>query len=175
MRIGVGVRAHSGLVLLLCVALSGCGQSSDVVSEAAHSGDCSGVTVVVDYGLLDDNPEASCVDVADSGDLASNVLRSAGYTTEGTDTYGDLIVCRVNGLPSATEPFDVPGEDPHLETCADMPPAFAYWSLWQKGAPDDEWDYAQEGVGTLQLTPGMSIGLVFSTGEDTPTPDGHSD
>lgn len=169
------MRARLGLVFLFAVAVSGCGQTTDGASEATTGGDCSGVTVVVDYGLLANNPEESCVEVPDSGDLASNVLRSAGYATEGTDTFGDLVVCRVNGLPSATEAFEVPGEDPHLESCADMPPAFAYWALWQKGTPDDVWDYAQEGVGTLQLTPGMSIGLVFSTGGDTPTPDGHSD
>jgi hypothetical protein len=167
--------ARVGCLLLLTLTLSGCDQASDGRSETAASSECSGVRVVVDYGLLADNPEASCVDVPDSGDLASNVLRSAGYVTEGTDTYGDLVVCRVNGLPSPTEPFDVSGEDPYVETCADMPPAFAYWALWQKGSSDDAWDYAQEGVGTLQLMPGMSIGLVFSTGGDTPTPDGQSD
>jgi len=169
------MKARIGLVFLVALAGSGCGPTTGDVSEKTTRGNCLGVTVVVDYGLLADAPEQSCVEVADSGDLASNVLRSAGYTTTGTDTFGDLVICRVNDLPSANETFEVPGEDPHLESCADMPPAFAYWALWQKDTLDDAWDYAKEGVGTLQLSPGMSIGLVFSTGGDNPTPDGHSD
>jgi len=73
-------------------------------------------------------------------------------------------------LPSESEPFVVDGEDPHLESCADMPPVFAYWALWVKSDADAEWAYAEEGVATLPLEPGMTVGLVFSTGGETPVP-----
>ncbi|TFC94148.1 hypothetical protein [Cryobacterium sp. TMT3-29-2] len=33
-----------------------------------------------------------------------------------------------------------------------------------------EWEYAQEGFGTVELEPGQSVGLVFTTGAETPTP-----
>jgi hypothetical protein len=97
-------------------------------------------------------------------------LSVAGYDIEGTATYGDQVVCRVNDLPSESEPFVVEGEEPHIETCADMPPAFGYWALWVKSDLDAQWAYAEEGVGTLPVEPGQTLGLVFSTGGDTPTP-----
>jgi hypothetical protein len=83
---------------------------------------------------------------------------------------GDQIVCRVNNYPSATEPLEVAGEEPYLETCADMPPGFAYWALWVKPGEGAAWEYAAEGIGTLALTPGMAVGLAFATGGDAPTP-----
>jgi hypothetical protein len=76
----------------------------------------------------------------------------------------------VNGLPSESEPFEVEGEDPYLETCADMPPAFGYWALWVKDSGQSEWAYAEEGIATLAVTPGMTVGLVFSTAGETPVP-----
>jgi len=73
-------------------------------------------------------------------------------------------------LPSEDEVFVVEGEDPHLESCADMPPAFGYWALWVKSDGDGEWSYAEEGVATLTVKPGMTVGLAFSTGGETPVP-----
>jgi hypothetical protein len=97
-------------------------------------------------------------------------LNVAGYEIEGTATYGDQVVCRVNDAPSESDPFVVEGEEPHSETCADMPPAFGYWALWVQSEPGAEWAYAEEGVGTLPVEPGQTLGLVFSTGGETPTP-----
>jgi hypothetical protein len=51
-----------------------------------------------------------------------------------------------------------------------MPPAYAYWALWVKATPDADWAYAQEGIGTLEVEPGQSVGLVYTTGTETPTP-----
>jgi hypothetical protein len=151
-------------------AIAGC---SPVDSNGLSRGDiesCSGVIVEVNYGVLSDESLAECVEFEGESALASDVLAFAGVTTEGTDTYGDLVVCRVNDLPSATEELVVEGEEPYLETCADMPPAFSYWALWQKPDQQSPWDYAMEGVGTLMVTPGSSIGLAFSSGEDIVTP-----
>lgn len=155
--------------LVVIVGLGGCATSPAGALTLGDLDDCSGVTLVVDYGLLASEADAACVEFGASEALAKEVL-SFGLDTEGTGTYGDAIVCRVNGLPSESEPFVVEGEAPHAETCADMPPAFGYWALWIKDTPTSEWAPAQEGVGTLQLTTGNQVGLVFSTGGDTPTP-----
>lgn len=162
----------SGLFLssVLLVGLGGCAVPSASGLSLGDVEDCSGVSVVVNYGVLSDDRDLLCVDLAEDTAIAKEVMAFAGYDTEGTGTYGDQVVCRVNGLPSDSEAFVVEGEEPHLETCADMPPAFAYWALWVKSAPDAEWAYAEEGVGTLELEAGQTIGVVFSTGGETPTP-----
>lgn len=160
-------------VLLSSVALlviSGCQVPSAPALSLGDVESCSGVTVVVNYGLLSENRETQCVELSDDAAVAKDIMAFAGYDIGGTGTYGDQVVCRVNGLPSDSEEFVVPGEDPHLETCADMPPGFAYWALWVKSSPEAEWSYAEEGVGTLELQPGQTIGVVFSTGGNTPTP-----
>lgn len=155
---------------VVLVGLSGCAVPSASGLSLGDIDDCVGVTVVVNYGLLSEDRDAVCVDLSEDSAIAKDVMDFAGYDLEGTGTYGDQIVCRVNGFPSESEAFTVEGEQPHLETCADMPPAFAYWALWQKATPDGEWAYAEEGVGTLELQAGQTIGVVFSTGGETPTP-----
>jgi hypothetical protein len=107
--------------------------------------------------------------LASGTETVADALASIKVTTEGTAKYGDQVVCRVNGLPSADKPFTVPGHDPYTEKCATMAPEFAYWSLWiRSGAA--KWDYATEGVSSQKVAPGDSIGLVFTTGGATPTP-----
>jgi hypothetical protein len=151
------------------LVLGACSSGSPDFS-AGDSENCSGVTVVVNYGLLSGDRDTSCVLLEGDSAIAGDVLSFVGYELEGTATYGDQIVCRVNNLPSDTEAFVVPGEDPYLESCADTPPAFGYWALWVKSGADAEWAYAEEGVGTLPVAPGQTLGLVFSTGGETPTP-----
>jgi len=156
--------------VLSVVLLASCSAPSPQGFTEGDAESCTGTTVVVNYGLLSPERDTACVEFEAERALASDVLSLAGFGTEGTGTYGDQIVCRVNGLPSESEAFEVEGEDPYIESCADMPPAFAYWALWVKAPGSDEWAYAEEGVGTLMLEPGSTIGLVFSTGGDTPTP-----
>ena len=86
-------------------------------------------------------------------------MAQAGVSIAGTEAYGDAVVCRVNGKPSRTEPIVVEGEDPQLESCDEFPPAFAYWALWVKESGSSEWDYAMEGVSSLQLSKGLAVGL----------------
>ena len=155
---------------VLLILLPGCQASEPSGFSVGNPDDCSGVHVAVNYGMLSSENVRECVEFEEVEAAASDVLAVAGLSVEGTAEYGDQIVCRVNGLPSATEDLDVPGEDPYVETCASMPPAFAYWALWVKNSPEEAWSYATEGVGTLVLKPGMSVGLAFSTGGDTPTP-----
>jgi hypothetical protein len=153
----------------LVAALGACSTEAPGLS-AGDPANCAGVTVVVNFGLLSENRDTECVNLENGSAIARDVLSVAGYEIEGTATYGDQVVCRVNDLPSDSEPFVVEGEEPHIETCADMPPAFGYWALWVKSDPSAQWAYAEEGVGTLPVQPGQTLGLVFSTGGETPTP-----
>lgn len=158
------------LVGSLVLVLSACSSQSSSDFSLGDVDSCDGITVVVNYGLLAEDQEVSCVELSGPEAIAQEVLGFAGVTTEGTVAYGDQVVCRVNGLPSPSDPFVVEGEEPHLETCEDMPPAFAYWALWVKDDDDASWSYAEEGVATLSLTAGMSVGLAFSSGGETPVP-----
>ena len=166
---------------VLLAALSGCATADSGAGSPASSAatataeadaaavDCAGVTVVVDFGTLDADTVTDCVDTTEAI-AASATLAKTGVTTEGSVEYGDQIVCRVNGRPAADETVEVDGQESFTESCASMPPAYAYWSLWVKASPDADWDYAQEGLGTLEVEPGQSVGLVYTTGTETPTP-----
>lgn len=117
------------------------------------------VTLYVDDANLTDlSPTTTCIPV-DGTTNALDVLARAGLQIEGTQTYGNKIVCRVNGLP-----------DPSVESCADMPPAEAYWAILVKERDliplplnfGSAWGWAQTGVDEIQLDAGDSIGLVFA-------------
>ena len=157
------------VVAVASLVLAGCAATDNSAGSAQVDADCAGVSVVIDYGPGGPDRQVLCVE--GDGGVAANVVASAGVTTEGTAAYGDLVVCRVNSYPPTGSPIEVAGEDPYIETCQEMPPAFAYWALWIKRAGASEWGYAEEGVGTLELSPGDALGFVFSTGGDTPTPD----
>ena len=153
--------------VLLALSLSACAgaatpaaSSPSATSEDSDPAACAGVTVIVDASAIDGDSSETCVD-ADAAIGAADALVAADITTEGTDEYGDQIVCRVNGQPAAD--LALPAEDgsAYYEECASMPAAFAYWSLWvqpKKG----EWGYAQEGLSTLQLQPGERLELLFT-------------
>lgn len=160
------MKSRFALIAALALALSGC--SSDQQFEA--DGSCDGVIVSVNYSGLAENTR-QCIEIAGSSEVAKNILASAGVSIEGTKAFGDAVVCRVNNVPSATEPITVDGQDPYLETCEEMPPAFAYWGLWVKNSDAADWEYAMEGVGSLQLTKGQSLGLALSLSGQAPNPD----
>ena len=154
----------------LALALSGCaGSAPEPTSSPAAdvSAGCEQVTVVVDFGVLDE----PAVDVCVGAGFATDVLADADVTTEGTLDYGDQVVCRVNNQPSADETVTIDGVDPFVESCATLNAA-AYWALWVKTSPDAEWEYAQEGVATLELSDGQSVGLVYTAGTDSTPPQG---
>ncbi len=163
-------RARSVAALCAASSLLLVGCASTAPESAPVSAACDGVEVVVNYGVLDGTGSSQCIAIAGSSAKAIDVVHDAGFATEGTATYGDAIVCRVNGLPSPTEPVVVEGQAEFTETCADMPPAFAYWALWQKSSDSAAWEYAQAGLGDLTVNKGESLGLVFTTGDSTPTP-----
>ena len=161
MRIPLILLSVGALFLTGCSAASEDGFSAD--------GSCDGVVVEVNFGELGE-PINSCVTINGTTEVAKDVLAQAGVSIEGTKAYGDAVVCRVNGLPSSTEPIVVEGEGPHLESCEEFPPAFAYWALWVKQSDSSEWDYAMEGVSSLQLSKGQSVGLSWTLGGNVVTP-----
>jgi hypothetical protein len=126
------------------------------------------VKVIVDSGALKQAAadKSVCVPV-DAKTPASKVLEEAGVKTEGSTQYPDS-ACRVNGVPAAD--FDIVHKGgTYREECKSMGPASAYWSLWTKPASGD-WAYAQEGIGTLQVSPGESLELLFTVDGEPAAP-----
>ena len=156
-------KAVLGIAMLL--AISGC----SAAPEATSAG-CDGVVVEVNFGTLNAERITACIGFEGKEILAKDVLSQAGVEIEGTLTYPDQIVCRVNGLPSETEALEIEGQEPYLETCTDMPPDFAYWALWVRNGDASQWEYATEGAANLKLTKGQSVGLAFASGDLAPTP-----
>ena len=143
--------------------------ASTATASASAGGPCEGVKVIVDSGAL--KPSAAdtsvCVPV-DAKTAASKVLEEAKVKTEGTTQYPTGLVCRVNGVPAADLEITHKGGT-YREECKGMPAAFAYWALWVKPATGD-WAYAQEGVATLQVSPGESLELLFTVDGEPAAP-----
>jgi hypothetical protein len=150
--------AAAALVLLALTGCAGSTPEADPAPTTPASGDgaCtdSEITVVVEFGALG----ADKIDTCAPAGPVSDALDAIGVTTEGTVDYGDQVVCRVDDLPA-----------PDVETCATLP-SDAYWALWVKESPDAEWGYAEEGVATLELAGGQSLGLVYTEGTDSVPP-----
>ena len=134
--------------------------SVSITTQTACDGD-EGVTLVVDATALEGGePQERCL-ITEEAVTADDALILAGVETEGTEEYGDQVVCRVDGLPAEDEAIASEDGSDYFETCQAMPAAFAYWSLWVRPA-SGEWAYAQEGLPTLQLEPGDAVGLLFT-------------
>ena len=161
-------RTTAPALLALALALAGC---ASTVPDAAptpepSSGACERVTVVVDFGVLDEPAVEACA----SAGVAADVLEEAGISTEGTADYGDQVVCRVNGEPAPDETVTFEGQAPFVESCATLTSG-GYWGLWIRTGPNAEWGFAQEGVATQELTDGQTLGLVYtSSAESDPKP-----
>lgn len=142
---------------------------ASTATASAAAGPCAGVKVIVDSGSLKQAAadKSVCVPV-DAPTAASKVLEEADVETEGTTQYPTELVCRVNGVPAAD--FDITHKaGTYKEECTGMPAAFAYWSLWVK--PDaGAWEYAQEGLATLQVSPGQSLELLFTVDGEPAAP-----
>jgi hypothetical protein len=125
--------------------------------------DSNCVNLYVDFGSLNAETKVEkCIDIfAETNAL--ELLKISGYTTEGTQKYGDAVVCRLNGLP-----------DKSIETCEVMPPEDAYWAVIVKEKKllplFNEWGWAQTGINEISLSEGDSLGLVFSTNGDLQWP-----
>jgi hypothetical protein len=125
--------------------------------------DSNCVNLYVDFGSLNAETKVEkCIDISAETN-ALELLKTSGYTTEGTQKYGDAVICRLNGLP-----------DKSVETCEVMPPEDAYWAVIVKEKKllplFNEWGWAQTGINEIFLSEGDSLGLVFSTNGDLQWP-----
>ena len=144
----------AALALAMTVSLTGCA-TTDTAKD-----NC--VTVIVDFQSLDNgNKTSQCLDAETNAD-ALQLVKQAGFTLEGTQKYGLMIVCRVNGLPSATQIIGT--HEDYRETCSDMPAEFAYWAILVR-TPEKDWHFAEVGIADLKLNPGEQLALVFSLDE----------
>ena len=116
------------------------------------------MTVVVDYGPLGGGVVIGC-DPDGAGKSASQVVEDAGFDLAYVSSQPGF-VCRVEGRPRQDE-----GED-----CGDVPPGDAYWGLFWSDADPASWVYASEGVGSLDVPEGGSIGWRFQDGGDRENP-----
>lgn len=140
------------LIAVIVLALLGVG----FVSIYQPASNC--VNVYVDYGSLDSGSTVEkCIETSGEAN-ALELLANAKIAIEGTQKYGNAVVCRVDGLPDAS-----------VESCAEMPPAEAYWAVFVKEHElfpipfntQGEWGWAQTGINEVHLHNGDSLGLVF--------------
>ena len=144
---------------------------SSSASAPAAEGECAGVTIVVDASALEGDDDVSLEDCVETDEaiVGADAFAESDVTTEGTVEYGDQVVCRVNGAPAADTALTAADGTEYTETCESMPAAHAYWSVWVKPA-DGVWDYAQEGLSTLQVEPGDSVALLFTLNGEPAAP-----
>ena len=137
--------------------------------SAKTDGNC--VTVSIDYGVLDSQNQNYEKCLSASGDVtALDLMNNANFKIDGTEKYGNQIVCRLNNLPKPNQPIGVKGHEDYIESCKDMPAEFAYWAVFEKRKqaipnPADlntKWTYAQVGVAELTLNAGDSLAFVFT-------------
>jgi hypothetical protein len=140
------------VIAVLITALLGVG----IVSLYQPPTNC--VSIYVDYGSLNSSaPIERCVITAGEANALA-LLDIARISIEGTQKYGNAVVCRVNELPDAS-----------VESCEEMPPAEAYWAVYVKEYEPfpipfntaGEWGWAQVGINEVHLHNGESLALVF--------------
>ena len=151
-------------ILVIALAITGVSLWS-----AKTAGNC--VTVKIDYGILDSQNTNYEKCIAVSGQLtALELMNNANFKIEGTEKYGNQIVCRINNLPKSNVPIGIKGHEDYIESCKDMPAEFAYWAVFEKSKqalpnPADlntKWTYAQVGVAELAVKAGDSLAFVFT-------------
>jgi hypothetical protein len=145
------LRRRAAALLATLVGVVGTSALTGATAHAAP-GRCApgtGVTVVVDFGGLGGGVPIGC-DPSGGGDAASQVIPRAGFAL--AYAAGQPFVCRVDGKPGTAQ-----------ESCARTPPADAYWGVfWSDG--DSGWVYSSQGVASLKVPEGGSIGLRWQDG-----------
>jgi len=140
--------------------VSGCSAAAPQpdVTATSTQGECLGIRVVVDFASLEENSIDQCVDASDPM-TALAAAASAGVELIGSDAYGDAIVCRVDGRPAADEELRTSTQGPYAETCADLGPGWAIWSVWVDAGSG--WELGQEAVNTQMVAPGQAVGFAW--------------
>lgn len=167
-------RAHGAAAISLALSvlvLSGCAPRSvepTTAPSTSAAASCEGVRVLVDYGPLNAAPVDTCVP-SSAQRSAIDIVQAAGLTVEGTAAYGTAVVCRLNGQPAASESIQTKA-GVITESCAKMPAADAYWSVWVRS--NGSWAYAEVGFSDITLKPGDGLALTFNVDNSAATPNG---
>jgi hypothetical protein len=115
---------------------------------------CSGVTVVVDFGVLAsasvESPVAGCASGPANG---LDALAQAGFSVTEVATIRGM-VCRIDELPDTA--------------CGGAPPAQEYWSYWRADSGDTEWTFSMVGGGDAHPAAGDVEGWAFGDGSNPP-------
>ncbi|MER5987758.1 prenyltransferase/squalene oxidase repeat-containing protein [Streptomyces sp. NPDC001787] len=155
------------LLLAMCVTLV-------TVPPAAADpvGECTadrGAVVAVDFGPFAGKVERGCDTTPTTG---YELLREAGFTTEGTQHDGPAFICRIGHGSGTRYPTET------QESCVLTPPATAYWSYWIASPGQNTWSYSQYGAMDRKPKDGDVDAWVFggtdaggSTGKPDFTPD----
>ncbi|MFI9813508.1 hypothetical protein [Saccharothrix variisporea] len=114
---------------------------------ASAASECSGVTVVVDFGSLGGGVRTGCAGGDPGSGLAA--LGGAGFAFDLASRQPGF-VCRINGAPAS---------DP----CVNAAPNTAYWSYWH-GTPGGSWSYSSAGASGYDPAPGSVEGWAFGAG-----------
>ncbi|MCK8677624.1 prenyltransferase/squalene oxidase repeat-containing protein [Streptomyces lichenis] len=177
--IGSGRRARRPLSLVsaallafgACLAYAtGAGQA--VAAPVEECSAVKGAVVAVDFGPFGGKVERGCDPTPTTG---YELLREAGFGTEGTQHDGPGFLCRI-GYQGFHGGKRYP--TPDKEKCVLTPQATAYWSYWVAPRGQDHWSYSNKGAMARELKPGEVDAWVFggtdvagTTGKPTFTPD----
>ena len=135
---------------------------------ASRSGPCltadaDAVTVVIDFQDLGGGTRQYCVSGLPAGTTGIAALQATGVGVQGTATSGLSFVCRIGSKPGASQSLALPNGQSYVETCANTPPATAYWSYWY-ASQGGQWTYTSQGASARQVSFGGYEGWSFSLG-----------
>ncbi|WP_234314181.1 MULTISPECIES: prenyltransferase/squalene oxidase repeat-containing protein [unclassified Streptomyces] len=115
----------------------------------------TGAIVAVDFGPFGGKVERGCDTTLTTG---YELLRDAGFTTEGTAHDGPAFICRI-GKGSFNSGTQYP--TPDKEACVLTPQATAYWSYWIASPGQKSWTYSPLGAMARTPRPGDVDAWVF--------------
>ena len=77
------------------------------------------INVYVDFGSLQDSLKViKCINESEKTN-AIKILQDGNFKVEGTQKYGNAVVCRVDNFPG-----------PNIDPCLTMPSEKAYWATF---------------------------------------------
>jgi hypothetical protein len=149
------LRGIGPLIAILAVVVT----ALCLVPAAAHAAEgnlCAdgGVNVVVDFQELGGGIHQACVE-SGADKVAAEVFEEAGFELTPVGAFPGA-ACQVDGQPADA-------------SCANMPPADAYWGLYL--AAQGKWGYAPKGADELTLADGAFVAFSWQ-GSTTPAPPG---
>ena len=153
MRGALGRFAACLLVAVATLALPGV---SVAPASAAACSDAGGISVVVDFKGLGGGEKVACVRGGSA--YARTLFTTAGFSLEDVPSQRGF-VCRIDGKPNA-----------EAESCANTPPANAYWGLFWSNGTNGSWNYSSTGAGGLKVPAGGSVAFAWQSSQSKSFP-----